>query len=106
MEIRIDSDKKIAYITVKGVVSGKDVAEAFKRVLSMEEYEQGMARIWDMRQGDFTKGSIDDIIYVCEHTSILSDDTGVVRVALVAGEDLSLVASSAFTAIAHGADPP
>ena len=104
MDIRIDEKKNIVYITLEGESSGKVIVDLFQKVLSMSEYKKGMSRIWDLRNGDFTKSSIDDIIYVSEHTSMPDDDINDVRVALIAGQDMSYAASSAFTAISQGSD--
>ena len=104
MDIRIDEKKNIVYITLEGESSGKEIVDLFQRVLSMSGYKKGMARIWDLRNGDFTKSSLDDIFYVCDHTSLPDDDINDVRVALVAGRDMSYAASSAFTAISQGSD--
>ena len=54
MELKIDSEKNIAYIKIIGSASSIEILEALDNTVSDEKYKKGMGRLWDFTEIDLS----------------------------------------------------
>jgi hypothetical protein len=73
MGLRVDEEKNIAYIKIKGKVSSEDILEAFDVAVSSEKYRKGMGRLWDFTDIDIASldsSVIPEMAQLCCHRNI------------------------------------
>jgi len=68
MELKIDQEKNIAYIKIKGPVSSKDILEVFDIAVSDEKYQKGMGRLWDFTEIDLSSLESSAIPMMAKHS--------------------------------------
>lgn len=83
MELKIDQEKNIAYIKFKGLVSSKDILEAFDIAVSDEKYKKGMGRLWDFTEIDLSALETSAIPSMAKHSLLFPPGICDVKVAFV-----------------------
>ena len=83
MEIKIDQEKNIAYIKFVGLVSSKDILEAFDMAVSDEKYKKGMGRLWDFTEIDLSELDTSAIPGMAKHSLLFPPGICDVKVAFV-----------------------
>lgn len=83
MELKIDQEKNIAYIKFIGLVSSKDILEAFDIAVSDEKYKKGMGRLWDFTEIDLSALDSSAIPSMAKHSLLFPPGISDVKVAFV-----------------------
>ncbi len=86
MDLRIDEEKNIAYIKIKGKVSSDDILAAFDAAVSSEKYKKGMGRLWDFTEIDLSALDSSVIPKMAQYSLSFPPGISDVKVAFVATE--------------------
>ena len=54
IELKYDQNKKILLVTVIGQITLDEIASAFQKITSSDQFSPNVDALWDMRQSDFT----------------------------------------------------
>ena len=96
MELQFDKTKNIAYIKLSGLLSKKDIANAFDQCVSDIRYDKGMARLWDFRDADLSSFDYEDVNEMSQYPLKFSSGINDVKVAFVTKRDLEFGLSRVF----------
>ena len=96
MDLEIDERKNLAYIKVTGLVSSKDVLDAFDIAVSHEKYRKGMGRLWDFREADLAAINSETIVQMAQYSTRFPPGINDVKVAFVTGRVLEYGMSRMF----------
>ena len=88
VELKIDQDKNIAYIKIKGSVTSKQVLNAFDTAVSDPQYKKGMARLWDFTEADLSAIDSDTIFQMAQYSLRFPPGINDVKVAFVTSRPL------------------
>lgn len=83
MDLRIDDEKNIAYIKIKGKVSSKDFLAVLDAAVSSEKYRKGMGRLWDFTEVDLSALDSSAIPKMAQHSLSFAPGIRDVKVAFV-----------------------
>ena len=83
MDLRIDEEKNIAYIKIKGKVSSEDILAAFDAAISSEKYRKGMGRLCDFTEIDLSSLDSSVIPRMAEYSLSFPPGINDVKVAFV-----------------------
>ena len=84
MDLRIDEEKNIAYIKIKGKASSEDILAAFDAAVSSEKYKKGMGRLWDFTEIDLSALDSSVIPEMAQYSLSFPPGISDVKVAFVA----------------------
>ncbi len=88
MELKIDQEKKIAYIKIIGPASSKDILDAFDIAVSDKKYKKGMGRLWDFTDIDLSSLDSSVISEMANYSLKFPSGIGDVKVAFVVTKTL------------------
>jgi hypothetical protein len=96
MELRIDTEKNIAYIKLSGLLSKEVILSAFDLTVSDKRYRKGMGRLWDFRDGDLSSLDSETITAMAQYSLRFPPGTNDVKVSFVTSTDLEYGLSRMF----------
>ena len=96
MDLRIDTEKKIAYIKIFGFTTSKQILEALDMTASNEKYQKGMGRLWDFRDADLSSLNFQTIRKLGKYSKKFPPGINDVKVAFVSERDLEYGLSRMF----------
>ncbi len=88
MKIQFDSEKKIAYIKLSGLLSEEVILSAFDLAVSDKRYQKGMGRLWDFRDADLSSLTSETISTMAQYSLKFPPGINDVKVAFVTSTDL------------------
>ena len=84
MDLRIDEEKNIAYIKLRGKVGSENILAAFDAAVSSEKYKKGMGRLWDFTEIDLSALDVSVIPEMAQYSLSFPPGINDVKVAFVA----------------------
>ena len=96
MDLRIDEEKKIAYIRLSGLLSRKIILDAFDLTVSDKRYKRGMGRLWDFRDADLSSLGSKTIVEMAQYSLKFPSGINDVKVAFVTSSVLEYGLSRMF----------
>jgi hypothetical protein len=88
MDLRIDEEKKIAYIKLSGRLSKEAILSVFDLAVSDKRYKKGMGRLWDFRDADLSTLDVMTIVDMAQYSKKFPPGINNVKVAFVTNRDL------------------
>jgi hypothetical protein len=102
---RIDYEKNTVYLKLTGNVDIVAFKELFNKAVESDEYEAGMARLWDLSEADLSEMSAEDIDQMTKYSSIhYPDFVNAVKVAFVATNPRAFGLTRMFALISEAQD--
>lgn len=98
MELRIDVAKNIAYIKLSGLLSTKEILNAFDLAVSSDQYREGMGRLWDFQDADLSSLDTNTIIEMAKYSTKFPAGISDVKVAFVTSRPLEYGLTRMFEA--------
>jgi hypothetical protein len=105
MDLRIEKTKKIAHIKLSGLLSSKEILDAFDTVVADKKYKKGMGRLWDFREADFSSLTTDTVRQMAQYSLKFPPGINDVKVAFVTSRPLEYGLSRMFEMVSHAKTP-
>ena len=105
MDLRIDEEKKIAYIKLSGRLSKEAILSVFDLAVSDKRYKNGMGRLWDFRDADLSTLDVMTIVEMAQYSIKFPPGINNVKVAFVTNRDLEYGLSRMFEMSSNAKTP-
>jgi hypothetical protein len=105
MVLRIDEEKKIAYIKLSGRLSKEAILSVFDLAVSDKRYKNGMSRLWDFRDADLSTLDVMTIVDMAQYSIKFPPGINNVKVAFVTNRDLEYGLSRMFEMSSNAKTP-